>query len=144
MFYPQKIGLQNIFCAKKILVPKNYGSCTLLMTSNSISYKPKPSHTKQNCPKHLGLSNFCEEGQYAKFGNSIAISCCNFKLSGGWVGGTRYIIMPLRGPNLQVRTCKIQAKLDSKLGPSVAISGKHEPKPNQTKLSKTPWIVKFL
>ena len=28
--------------------------------------------------------------------------------------------MPLRGPNLQVRTCKIQTKLDSKLGPSVA------------------------
>ena len=29
--------------------------------------------------------------------------------------------MPLHGSNLQVRTCKIQAKLDSKLGPSVAI-----------------------
>ena len=29
--------------------------------------------------------------------------------------------MPLRGPNLQVRTCKIEAKLDSKLDPSVAI-----------------------
>ena len=34
---------------------------------------------------------------------------------------TRSIILPLRGPNLQVRTCKIQTKLDSKLGPSVAI-----------------------
>ena len=40
----------------------------------------------------------------------------------GWVGGSWYIIMPLRGPNLQVRTCKIQVKLDSKLGPSVAKS----------------------
>ena len=37
---------------------------------------------------------------------------------GGWVG-VRYIIMPLRGPNLQVKTC-IQTMLDSKLGPSVA------------------------
>ena len=41
---------------------------------------------------------------------------------GGWVVGFGYIIMPLRGPNLQVRTCKIQTKLDSKLGPSVAIA----------------------
>ena len=55
--------------------------------------------------------------------------------------GTRYIIMPLRGPNLQVRTCKIQAKLDSKLDPSVAIveiipflknNNQSQTKPNQT------------
>ena len=48
---------------------------------------------------------------------------------GGWVVGFVYIIMPLRGPNLQVRTCKIQSKLDSKLGPGVAINpslNKHE------------------
>ena len=89
-------------------------------------YEPKPSLNKPNCPKHLGFSNFCECGLYTKFQTPITISCTNFKLSGGWSGGwlvgwVRYIIMPLRGPNLQVRTCKIQAKLDSKLGLSVTI-----------------------
>ena len=50
-------------------------------------HEPKPNQTKLNCSKHLGISNFSEEGQYAKFQNPIAIICSNFKLSGGWVGG---------------------------------------------------------
>ena len=43
-------------------------------------------------------------------------------------------------PNLQVRTCKIQAKLDSKLGPSVAINIQNQinqTKPYQTKPNQT-------
>ena len=42
-------------------------------------------------------------------------------VGGWWVGGLHLQNKATAWPNLHVRTCKIQAKLDSKLGPSVAI-----------------------
>ena len=52
---------------------------------------------------------------------SLEVKLLENGLGGGWVGG--FLVKNRATPwsNLQVRTCKIQAKLDSKLDPSVAI-----------------------
>ena len=47
-------------------------------------------------------------------------------MGGRVVGGLHIQNKATAWPNLHVRTCKIQAKLDSKLGPSVAIEGQLE------------------
>ena len=83
-----------------------------------ILFLKKPNQTQTN----LGLSNLCESGLYAKFPRLCQSWILSYPVGGWWVGGCLHLQNKATAwPNLHVRTCKIQAKLDSKLGPSVAI-----------------------
>ena len=128
---PGKFGVQKNFGPKKIWgpqkfsVPKNFGSWNI---SNPLKKSGPEKFWVYKCwvPKNFGCMHravcvemFCTQSRHLP--DTIYSLGCENWLGGGWVGGFHHDNRAIPWPNLQVRTCKIQAKLDSKLGPSVAI-----------------------
>ena len=109
---PKKFGLRKIFWTGIIFDPENFRSRNIWV------------------PKNFGFQIILGLGIFWSTSNvqtklvfmldmSLDMKLFENELGGGWVVYHRNIATPWS--NLQVRTCKMQAKLDSKLDPSVAI-----------------------
>ena len=108
----KNFGSRRIFGPQKFQVYENFGSQKFYSLKNQTKFKPI-----WDCLIFVSLGcmqNFRLLG-YVKVGFRVI----------RWVGGGRGCLhlqnKATAWPNLHVRTCKIQAKLDFKLGPSVAI-----------------------
>ena len=153
IWFLENLGFRKILVLKKFGVPKNLVSRKILDPEIFQILKKNPvqrnfGSTNVGCMhRAVCVEMFCTQSRHLP--DTIYSLGCENWLGGGWVGGFHHDNRAIPWPNLQVRTCKIQAKLDSKLGPSVAINIQnqinqtkpYQTKPNQTKLSKAHWVV---